>query len=86
MGKGKKGIYLAKAIRLGRLFNRESCRLLPITLDHAIARRVLPRLVNVESAVRSVVAGRPDAITLQKGIASRVFSPNYAVNDSSLIV
>ena len=38
-------MYLGKAIRLGRLFNRESGRLLAITLDHAIARGVLPGLV-----------------------------------------
>ncbi len=79
-------MYLGKAIRLGRLFNGESGRLLAITLDHAIARGVLPGLVDVESAVRSVVAGRPDAITLQKGIASRVFSPDYAASGVSLIV
>jgi fructose-bisphosphate aldolase, class I len=79
-------MYLGKAIRLGRLFNVESGRLLAITLDHAIARGVLPGLVDVESAVASVAAGRPDAITLQKGIASRIFSPKYAANDISLIV
>jgi fructose-bisphosphate aldolase, class I len=79
-------MYLGKAIRLGRLFNGESGRLLAITLDHAIARGVLPGLVDVESAVKSVVAGRPDAITLQKGIASRIFSPDYAANGISLII
>ena len=79
-------MYLGKAIRLGRLFNRESGRLLAITLDHAIARGVLPGLVDVGTAIRSVVAGRPDAITLQKGIASRVFSPDYAADGISLIV
>ncbi len=79
-------MYLGKSIRLGRLFNGESGRLLAITLDHAIARGVLPGLVDVESAVRSVVAGRPDAITLQKGIASRIFSPAYAASGVSLIV
>jgi DhnA family fructose-bisphosphate aldolase class Ia len=79
-------MYLGKAIRLGRLFNGESDRLLAITLDHAIARGVLPGLVDVESAVASVAAGRPDAITLQKGIAARVFSPAYAAAGISLIV
>ena len=79
-------MYLGKAIRLGRLFDDESGRLLAITLDHAIARGVLPGLVDVESAVASVAAGRPDAITLQKGIAARVFSPAYATAGISLIV
>ena len=79
-------MYLGKAIRLGRLFNDGSGRLLAITLDHAIARGVLPGLVDVESAVASVAAGQPDAITLQKGIAARVFSPDYAADGISLIV
>ena len=79
-------MYLGKAIRLGRLFNQGSGRLLAITLDHAIARGVLPGLVDVESAVASVAAGQPDAITLQKGIAARVFSPAYANAGTSLIV
>jgi class I fructose-bisphosphate aldolase len=79
-------MYLGKAIRLGRLFNDRSGRLLAITLDHAIARGVLPGLVDVESAVASVAAGQPDAITLQKGIAARVFSPDYAAEGISLIV
>jgi DhnA family fructose-bisphosphate aldolase class Ia len=79
-------MYLGKAIRLGRLFNDGSGRLLAITLDHAIARGVLPGLVDVESAVASVAAGQPDAITLQKGIAARVFFPAYASAGISLIV
>lgn len=79
-------MYLGKAIRLGRLFNGGSGRLLAITLDHAIARGVLPGLVDVESAVASVAAGKPDAITLQKGIASRAFSPEYSADGISLIV
>jgi len=79
-------MYLGKAIRLGRLFDDRSGRLLAITLDHAIARGVLPGLVDVESAVASVAAGKPDAITLQKGIATRVFSPAYSADGISLIL
>ena len=79
-------MFLGKAIRLGRLFDDRSGRLLAITLDHAIARGVLPGLVDVESAVASVAAGKPDAITLQKGIASRVFSPTYSADGISLIL
>lgn len=79
-------MYLGKSIRLGRLFNKNSGQLLAITLDHAIARGVLPGLVDVKSAVASVAAGRPDAMTLQKGIASSVFAPEYATMGISLIV
>ena len=79
-------MYLGKAIRLGRLFHEGSGRMLAITLDHAIARGVLPGLVDVEPAISAVAAGGPDAITLQKGIASRAFSPEYSVAGVSLIV
>lgn len=79
-------MYLGKRIRLGRLFNNDSGRMLAITLDHAIARGVLPGMVNVGSALSAVASGRPDAITLQKGIASRVFSPDYAAAGISLIL
>jgi DhnA family fructose-bisphosphate aldolase class Ia len=68
-------MYLGKAIRLGRLFNRESGRLLAITLDHAIARGVLPGLEDASSALEAVVTGRPDSVTLQKGLAGRLLAP-----------
>lgn len=79
-------MQLGKQIRLSRLFNKDSGRLLAITLDHAIARGVLPGLVDVRSAVKAVAKGCPDAITLQKGIASRVFAPEYTTNEVSLIL
>lgn len=77
---------LGKSIRLSRLFNKESGRLLAITLDHAIARGVLPGLVDIRSTVAAVADGRPDAITLQKGIASRVYAPHYTACGISLIM
>lgn len=79
-------MHLGKQIRLNRLLNKGSGRLLAVTLDHAVARGVLPGLVDIRSAVKMVTSGHPDAITLQKGIASRVFVPEYATNGISLIV
>lgn len=73
-------------MRLERLFNEKSGRLLAITLDHAIARGVLPGLVDIESALAAVLVGRPDAVTLQKGIASRLLSPASISTGTSLIV
>lgn len=68
---------LGKAIRLARLFNPVSDRLLAITLDHPITRGVLPGIIDIRTTMDRVVAGKPDAITVHKGIAQRVF-PDYA--------
>jgi fructose-bisphosphate aldolase, class I len=66
---------VGKEIRMSRLFNQKSNRLLAITMDHPITRGVLPGLDNIRKAMELVVAGRPDAITIQKGIARSVFPP-----------
>ena len=66
---------VGKQIRLARLLH-ESGRLLAITMDHPITRGVLPGLENITRTMEQVVAGRPDAITIQKGIARSVFPPH----------
>ena len=68
-------MFLGKEIRLNRLTHKESGKFVAITVDHAIARGVLPGLVNIHETVRKIVEGKPDAITMQKGIAERVFKP-----------
>ncbi len=65
---------LGKEIRLKRLMNKDSGRLLSVALDHGMARGVLPGLEDVAAALASVAAGKPDAVTLHKGIAERCFS------------
>ena len=77
-------MFLGKDIRLNRLTHTKSGRFVAITVDHAIARGVLPGLVNIHETVRKVVEGQPDAITMQKGIAERVFRP-YAGQVSLLL-
>lgn len=74
---------LGKQIRLRRLLGT-SGRLVGITMDHPIARGVLPGLENIEATLAAIASGRPDSITLQKGIAARSFAP-YA-GDISLIL
>lgn len=66
---------LGKEVRLNRLLDPESRRFVGITVDHAMARGVLPGLVNIRETVAKVVAGAPNAITMHKGIAEKVFSP-----------
>lgn len=66
---------LGKEIRMARIFDQKSGRLCAITMDHPITRGVLPGLVNIHRAMELVVAGKPDAITMMKGIARSVFQP-----------
>lgn len=68
-------MFLGKEIRLRRLFNAKSGRLLAITIDHPITRGVLPGLINIRETMPKLVAGGPDAITMHKGIAEKVFAP-----------
>lgn len=67
---------LGKAIRANRLMSRRPGRLLDITIDHGIARGVLPGLEDIASLTGRIVATRPDAITMQKGIAETCFLPH----------
>ncbi len=68
---------VGKQIRMSRLFDKKSGRLFAITLDHPITRGVLPGLENIDKTLETVIKGRPNAVTLQKGIATNVF-PKYA--------
>ncbi|MDN5344090.1 MAG: fructose-bisphosphate aldolase, class [Clostridia bacterium] len=65
--------FLGKEVRLARLFNRESGRLFTVAFDHGVNRGVLPGIERVGEKVAAVVAGGVDAVTLNKGIAERVF-------------
>ena len=82
-------MFLGKEIRLNRLFNSKSGRLMAVMLDHPITRDVMPGLVDIRSTMAKVVAGHPDAITMHKGIAEKVFAPHAATavaNGTSLIL
>lgn len=68
-------MFLGKEIRLSRLLNRKSGRMLAITVDHPITRGIMPGLVDIRTTMKNVVAGGPDAITMHKGIAEKVFPP-----------
>lgn len=46
-----------------------------ITLDHPITRGVLPGIIDIRKTMELVIAGKPDAITLHKGIAQKIFPP-----------
>ena len=67
--------HLGKAIRLQRLMQYRQNRFLDITVDHGIARGVLPGLENIGPLLGRIVETKPDAITMQKGIAEHAFLP-----------
>lgn len=67
-------MFVGKQVRLKRLLGK-SGRLLAITIDHPITRGLMPGLEDIRTTMRKVVAGQPDAITMHKGIAEKVFAP-----------
>ena len=62
---------LGKQVRMSRLVNPKSNKMMAITVDHAISRGIAPMtgLHQIQSTIDKIVAGRPDALTLTKGIA-----------------
>jgi class I fructose-bisphosphate aldolase/fructose-bisphosphate aldolase/2-amino-3,7-dideoxy-D-threo-hept-6-ulosonate synthase len=67
--------YLGKKVRLTRILNPESKKLIIITVDHPITRGMFPELVNMEDTFEKIVRGGPDALLMHKGIAERFFPP-----------
>jgi class I fructose-bisphosphate aldolase len=66
---------LGKAVRLTRLQNAASGRILTVAIDHAPSYGVLDGLEDVHRVVDQVASGNPDAIMLMKGTAARCFQP-----------
>lgn len=75
---------LGKAVRMSRLINPKSNRMMAITVDHSIARGILNGLIPIQDTIDKIVAGAPDAITMTKGIAEICF-PKHAGKVSLLL-
>jgi len=62
---------LGKQIRMGRLFSHPSGRLCSVAVDHfyGYQPQMPPGLSELPSIIEAIVAGQPDAVTMQKGIA-----------------
>ena len=75
---------LGKTVRLRRMQNAVSGRILTVAIDHAPSYGVLDGLENIDAVIKKVAASDPDAILLMKGTAERCFLP-YA-GDISLIL
>jgi class I fructose-bisphosphate aldolase len=68
-------MLLGKEVRLNRLFNKKSGNILVIALDHAIGWGVLPGIADMHAVMKKIVEAGPDAVTMLKGTAEKVFRP-----------
>jgi DhnA family fructose-bisphosphate aldolase class Ia len=68
---------LGKAIRLARLFGHASGRFCSVAIDHFIGYQAgLPAgLRDLRSTLQTLVAGRPDAVTMHVGVARSCWPP-----------
>lgn len=62
---------LGKEVRMSRLVNPKSNKMMAITVDHAISRGIAPMtgLHNIQDTIDKIILGKPEALTLTKGIA-----------------
>ncbi len=68
---------MGKAVRLARMVNPESNKMMAITVDHATSRGIAPMtgIQDIQGAIDKIVAGRPDAMTMTWGIQKRCWGP-----------
>lgn len=75
---------LGKAVRMSRLVDQKSDKMMAITVDHSISRGIMHGLINIQDTIDKIVAGRPDAMTMTKGIAE-ICLPKHAGKVSLLL-
>lgn len=63
---------LGKEIRMSRLVNPVSNKMMAITVDHATSRGIAPMtgIQDVQSAIDKIILGKPDAMTMTKELRS----------------
>ncbi len=66
--------FFGKEIRIRRLFNEKSGKILVIALDHAIGWGVIEGIDKINETLQKVIEAKPDAITMQKGIIEKCYS------------
>ncbi|MCC8194787.1 MAG: fructose-bisphosphate aldolase [Deltaproteobacteria bacterium] len=76
---------LGKKIRMDRLFRGKAGRFMEVLVDHTIARGIQPGLIRIEDTLDRIIAGKPNAVTMHKGLAARFFG-KYSGSGVSLIL
>ncbi len=69
---------MGKAVRLARMVNAKSNKMMAITVDHATSRGIAPMtgIQDIQGAIDKIAAGRPDAMTMTGGIQKRCWGPH----------
>ncbi|MGE4282440.1 MAG: class I fructose-bisphosphate aldolase [Clostridia bacterium] len=69
---------LGKSVRMSRLINPKSNKMMAITVDHAISRGIAPMkgLMPIQDTINKILIGRPEALTMTKGIAEHCMWEN----------
>jgi len=75
---------IGKKIRLERIMDRNTGRMLIVPIDHGMTDGPIPGLVDVRETVASLVAGGANAVLMQKGIVG--VGHRGAGSDTGLIV
>lgn len=72
---------LGKLVRLNRIFAHSSGRLCSVAADHffGYGEGLPPGLRHIKPTLAALVAGRPDAVTLHKGVAASAWAPHAGV-------
>lgn len=76
---------LGKAVRMSRLVNPKSDKMMAITVDHSISRGIMTGLIDIQDTIDKIIAGGPNAITMMKGIAESCYS-KHAGDGVSLLL
>ncbi len=68
---------LGKTIRLNRLFAHPSGRFCSIAVDHLLGygQDMPPGLLHIRPTLAAIMAAKPDAVTMHKGIAASLWAP-----------
>lgn len=74
-----------KEMRLGRLFNPKSGRMVLVTMDHGICINPMKEISNPGAIVRQAVEGGADAILLTPGIARVTYKELVGSNTSLML-
>ena len=69
-------MLLGKLIRMNRLFNQKSGRMITVSMDHTVSYGVVPGLDSIQKTIDVIVGACPDAIMTHKGIAEHCFTPH----------
>jgi len=73
---------IGKEIRMGRLFNPKSKRIVLVTMDHGICINPMKEISDPSAVVRQIVEGGADAVLLTPGIAQRTYNELVGSNTS----